>query len=295
MKNFPSILIILVNVCCVYVLFNTFKSFKYQLILRQDSRNKTFSLSKDEVESFPSFPNIGITTLPIKSQLAKYYIYNGELSKGLELLKEGADINPHIYYSDYLLAAYFLEMKQVDSAYNHAKKALYGWPKNIDHYKLFNKILSIKKDTTEILDTYDFINSVFTTKEQHQKSFIDSYSNAKLGYLIFKYPDQTSINKKSIIGKWRQVYEFETGEISYLKNVISFDENFYTTVDGKKYKYIISDDTLKLFFIKTNKLISQMPIYYSDSLKTLILKNIPRSVIDDNPDRQDQFFKKTED
>lgn len=291
-KLTPKVILIIINVFCMYVLYNTFISFKYQLILREDSRNKKFSLTKEQVESIPSFPNIGITTLPIKSQLAKYYMYNGEFFKGLELLKQGTKINPYIYYSDYLLAAYYLELKQVDSAYTHAKRALYGWPKNIDHYKLFNKILAIKKDTTEILDTYDYINSIFITKEQHQQSFIDSYSNAKLGYLIFKYADQGSVNKDTLLGTWQQVYEFETGEITYLKNKITFNKSLYISSDSKEYKYDVKNDTLNLYFKNNGKLISRMPIYYSDSLNTLILKNIPRSVIEDNPDKQDQFFKK---
>ena len=291
-NNNIGYLFIVLNILCIYVLYNTFISFKYQLILREDSRNKVFTLTQEQAESFPIFPNISITTLPIISQLAKYYLNSGQFSKGIQMLNEGAKINPHIYYSDYILGVYYLEIKQIDSAYSHAKKALYGWPKNIDHYNLFNKILSIRKDTTEILDTFDYINSVFTTKELHQQSFIDSYSNAKLGYLIFKYPDENPVIKDSLKGKWQQIYEFETGEISKLNNTITFDEAIFTSSDGNRYNYTINKDTLNLFFITNNKLISQIPIYFSDSLNTLILKNIPRSVIEDNPERQDQFFKK---
>ena len=296
MKNYLiNFILASINVFCMYVLYNTFISFRYQLIMREDSKNKTFSLSKEQVESIPSFPNIGVTTLPITSIASKYYMYNGEFSKGIALLDEGTRINPHIHYSDYLLGLYYLDLKQIDSAYKHAKKALYGWPKNIDHYNLFNKVLEVKKDTTAILDTYDYINTVFETKEQHQQMFIDAYSNAKLRYLIFNYPDEKSVNKDTLQGKWQQMYEFETGKINYLKNTINFKNNIFTTVDGVRYKYKIENDTLKLFFIKSNKQISSMPIYYSDSLNTLILKNIARSVIDDNPEIQDQFFKKIED
>jgi len=276
----------------IFVLYNTFISFRYQLILRQDSDARSYSLTKEEIEDIPFFPNISITTLPIESMKAKYYIYNGELAEGIKLLKQGASVNPYIFYSDYLLAHYYLEMKNTDSAYYHSKKALYGWPKNIDHYKLFNKILEIKKDTTEILDTYDYINSVFNTKEQHQQSFIDSYSNAKLRYLIFKYPDERTVSVNDIFGSWQQIYEFETGEISKISNTILIDNKYFYSNNMSKYRYSLTNDTLNLFFTTNNKLISQIPIFYSDSLKTLILKNLPRSVIDDNPELQDQFFKK---
>ena len=292
MKNhILSIILLVLNASCIYILLTTFISFRYQLLLKIDSNNRTFTLSKDQVESIPSFPNIGVTTLPIKSQIAKYYMYNGEYPKAKELLKLGSSVNPHIFYSDFLLGRFFLDAKNIDSAYYHSKKALYGWPKNIDHYKLFNKILEIKKDTTQILDTYDFIKSVFKPNQDHQQAFIDSYSNAKLGYLIFKYPDEKSVVRDSLYGTWQQMFEFETGEVKYLDTKISFSKSTYTSGDTN-YDYSITRDTLNILFKSNKKLISRIPIYYSDSLKTLILKNIKMTTFEDSSDYQDKFFKK---
>ena len=292
-KNFIlKFFLIVSSLFSIYILYNTFISFRYQLLLRQDSNNQKFSLSFEDLESIPELPNIGITTLPIISQKAKYYVFKGDFANGIEMLEKGAKINPHIYYSDYLLGSYYLQLDQLDSAYIHAKKALYGWPKNIEHYKLYNQVLEAKRDTTGILDAFDYINSVFSTKDQHNQLFIDSYSNAKLRYLIFQYPDERPITKDFLIGKWQQMYEFETGKVSLINNTIEFKNDLFISSNSSKYNYIINDDTLKLFFRNSNKPISSIPIYYSDSLKTLILKNIARGVIEDNPDIQDQFFKK---
>ena len=184
----------------LYILYNTFISFRYQLLLKSDVNTANFTRSINEIELIPDLPNIGITTLPIVSQKAKYYFYQERFNEGLQMLKDGSKINPYIYYSEYLLASYYLSVKNYDTAIHYAKKAFYGWPKNISHYKLYNKLLEVKKDTNGILDAYDYVNTVFKPGKLHQELFIDSYSNAKLRYLIFDYPDKRSINKSQLIG-----------------------------------------------------------------------------------------------
>ena len=256
----------------------------------------TFSLSQKDLDEIPTIPNISITTIPIKSLISKYYIVKGDLNNGLRFLKDSEDINPYIHYDDYLLGLYFLNLKEIDSAYFYTKKAFFGWPKNIEHYKLFNQVLSIQKDTTEIFSTYKFADSIFKENPEFQNSFIDSYTDAKLGYMIFNYPDEQSIEPSIMIGKWQQVYEFEGGNISKMNNLFRIDNNFfYSGADNTKYNYIFKNDTLNLFFVTNKKLINQIPVFYSPSFKTLIFKDIIRDLNSDNPERQDQFFKKIDD
>ena len=194
-----------------------------------------------------------------------------------------------------MLATYYFNSKQLDSAYYYSKKALYGWPKNINHYTLFNQVLAAKKDTVEIFETYKYIKKVFSAGEEHHKSFIDSYSNAKLGYLIYEYADAQTATPHQLLGKWQQIYESEDGSIIEVNNnSFSIDDNFFISNSGN-YKYEFKNDTLNLFFTTNNKLINQIPVYYSPSYKTLIFKDIIRDVNSDNPEKQDQFFKKIDD
>jgi len=288
--SYFKLFLIFLNLFLTYILFTTFISFRFQNLINLDVKGKSISMSFDEVSKIPFIPNIGITTLPIKALIAPYIISENP-QKAYRLLKEASEANPYIFYSEYLLASYFLQVKMYDSSYYYANKAFYNWPKNLDHYKLYNKVLEVQKDTAEILKAYSFINDRFESKEEYYESFIDSYSNAKLRYLIFEYPDLKSISKDSLVGNWQQMYEFETGQIQYLKNIISFNKSYFMN-SNNKYKYSLKNDTLILMFTSTNQVISQIPIYYSDSLKTLVLKNIPMSVIDDKPDLQDQFFKR---
>lgn len=274
-----------------YVLYLTFISFRYQYIINSDIRNQTRTLTPDQVEDIPYIPNVGVTTLPISSLKAPYVI-NSNQQEAYDLLKSGNNENPYIFYSEYILSTYFMQLKMFDSARFYAKKAFYNWPKNLDHYKMYNKTLIASKDTIGLLDAYDYVNSTFLEKEGYANEFIDSYSNALLRFLVYEYDDMKKISKKELLGDWQQIYEFETGRIQYLNKAIRFDSLYFYN-QSSKYLFKIKNDTLlQLRFITNNKMISEIPIYYSDSLKTLILKNIPIEANVDNPKMQDQFFKK---
>ena len=274
-----------------YVLYLTFISFRYQYIINADIRNQTRSLTADQIEDIPNIPNVGVTTLPMSSLKAPYVI-NSNQQKAYDLLKLGNKENPYIFYSEYILSTYFMQLKMFDSAKFYAKKAFYNWPKNLDHYKIYNKTLIATKDTIGLLDAYDYVNSTFLEKEGYANEFIDSYSNALLRFLIYEYDDMKKISKNDLKGDWQQIYEFETGNIQYLNKAIRFDSMYFYN-QSSKYSYKIKNDTLlQLRFTTNDKLISEMPIYYSDSLKTLILKNIAIETNVDNPKLQDQFFKK---
>lgn len=286
-------LFISLSVFTVFISYSVFKSFRIQWIVIQEDFN-TPSFSSEEVEDFPLIPNINTTTIPIEAIQARYHFIDGNFNKAISLLSKASKVNPYIFYNEYLLATYYFKSKQLDSAYYYSKKALYGWPKNINHYTLFNQVLAAKKDTLEIFDTYKYIRKVFSAGEEHHKSFIDSYSNAKLGYLIYEYADAQSAKPHQLLGKWQQIYESEDGSTIKVNNSFSIDDNFFIS-NGGKYKYEFKNDTLNIFFLSNNKLINQTPVYYSPSFQTLIFKNVIRDLNSDNPDRQDQFFKKIDD
>ena len=284
--------LLLLHIILISVFISVFISFRYQLKIKNETDSGQLNMSWEEVSKIPLLPNVGVTTMPIQSLKALYKLIIAN-ENATDLLKEGSKANPYIKYSEYILATYFLKYKQLDSAEFYANIAFYDWPKNISHYKLLNKILEAKKDTSAILDAYSFINERFLSKDKYYLSFVDAYSNARLRYMIFEYKDMRSINMKDLIGDWQQVYEFEGGQIQKIKNLIKFDNEFFSN-ETSKYKYELEQDTLLLSFINSGKVISKIPIFYSDSLQTLILKNIPMNVTEDVPELQNQFFKKIE-
>ena len=275
----------------VYILSLTFISFRYQYLINNDIRNKTKTLSIDQLNRIPSIPNVGITTLPISTLKAPYIISSNQ-KEAYDLLKSGTKDNPYIYYSEYILSTYFLQLKMFDSANYYAQKAFYNWPKNLDHYKLYNQTLIALKDTTGLLDAYDYISKTFLEKEGYAQAFVDSYSNVMLRFLIYEYKNLKKVKPHFLIGTWQQIYEFETGRIEYQNSAVKFDDTYFYNANAK-YKYKIKNDTiLQLSFTTNNKIISELPIYYSDSLNTLIIKNIAIEANVDDPRKRDQFFKK---
>lgn len=289
MKKF-NIFILFIHISITIVLVLVYISFTYQSKIKSDLNNGALTMSWEEVSKIPSFPNVGVTTMPISSFKALYKLVETD-EDATDMLMKGSKANPYISYSEFILATYYLKNKRFDSAYVYAKKAFYNWPKNVKHYKLYNETLVAKKDTTEILMAYSYINDRFESKDEYYQNFIDSYSNAKLRFMIFDYVDLRSIDKAELMGEWKQMYEFEGGNINYLDKKIVFENDIFIN-NSTKYKYKLQNDTLALSFLNSEKVISQIPIFYSDSLQTLVLKNIPTSVIEDVPQLQDQFFKK---
>lgn len=273
-----------------YFLYLTFISFRYQLIIREQLSSNNLSLTNEELSSIPNIPNVNITTLPLSALKSAYYVQS-DRDKFFKLLKKGSEANPYIFFSEYVLANYHFRTKNYDSAYFYANKAFYNWPKNLDHYKLYNLSLVALKDTLEILKAYDFINKSFLEKKAYAKVFIDAYSDAKLRYLIYDYPDERRVSKNEILGEWIQAYDFEGNKIKYLDQKIFFDQNYFKN-SGNTYLYDIYNDTLFIKFKNNNKIISKTPIFFSDSLQTLILKDINKENNVDDPTLRDKFYKK---
>ena len=294
MKKLFNLFIFLLLFFTVYISYNVFISFRFQYIAQNDKANKTISLRLDEINSVPSIPNIGVTTIPIDASKARYFFYEGNVSKANSLLSKATRANPFIFYSEYVKASYFLQIKKFDSAYFYAKKAFYGWPKVIDHYKLFNQTLIQRKDTFQILQAFDSINELFYSRTEYESNFIESFRNAKLRYLITDYTNLKPVIVKDLLSEWQQVYEFESGEVIKLDNKILIDDTFFSNSDTQ-YFYDIKNDTISLYFKSSRTKVTEYGIKFSENRKILILQNVPYFVTPDSIGYQNQFFKKLSD
>jgi len=269
-------------------------SFRFQYIFQSDSYNKEFTFRSDELQSVPSIPNIGISTIPLDAFKANYYFYEGNIREANMLLDKATEANPYIYFSEFTKARYFMYVKNFDSAYVYAKKSFYGWPKNIEHYKLFNETLVQRKDTLQILQAFDSINELFYSRTEYENNFIESYRNAKLRYLITDYSNLKPVIAKDLQSEWQQVYEFESGEVMKLDNKILIDDTFFSNSDTQ-YLYDIKDDTISLYFKSSRTKVTEYGIKFSENSKILILQNVPYFVTPDSIGYQNQFFKKVSD
>ena len=107
----------------IYITNKVYQSHKGQMILLQDFNSNSYNLPITQVDNIvPDIPNISVTTLPISSMKARYYVKSNQYDKALTLLEKGKNENPFIYYSEILKSKIYQEKGQLDSAKYYAKK-----------------------------------------------------------------------------------------------------------------------------------------------------------------------------
>ena len=101
----------------LYVTNKVYQSLKGQMFLLQDFNSNQFNIPLTQVDNFvPRIPNITVTTIPINSVKARYYVNAKKYDKALALLDQGTKANPYLYYSEILISQIFQEKGQIDSA-----------------------------------------------------------------------------------------------------------------------------------------------------------------------------------
>jgi hypothetical protein len=255
-----------------YISFQVFISMRVQLDIDTQMSAKTFQVPYDEIESlFPYFPNISVTTIPLSAYKAYLYFTYSDVNKALSTLDNSENVNPYIFFNESLKSQIFTKINNLDSALYYAKKAFYGWPKNIDHYTRYSELLVTAKDTLEILNAFDHIDSLFYDRSQYGETFITSLAKAKLSY-IANYDSTTTISKEFLYGKWKSVIEFENGSfITKSNNVLEFDTSRYTDKD-LLYGYQFKRDTIFLNpILNPSFIITKIGVRYSSKFNTLLL------------------------
>ena len=108
------------------------------------------------------FPDLSLTTLPIKGLVAKYYYLGAQYSKALDLLNQSKGSNPYIMYNESVKAEIFYKLGVLDSALIYAEKAFTGIPNNQKHYlELSRAYLATGK--------YSKLDSIFKIVEKKNK------------------------------------------------------------------------------------------------------------------------------
>ena len=201
MKKFKKLLIgftlltILIAILIVHVLNN--KSMIEQNFLLADYASGLGNISIDEVFEYNSdFPNITVTTLPIKTMQANYLAFHKKYREAIELAIKGIKDNPYLFFSESIIARSYEKLNKLDSAYFYSKKAFYGLP-NDTHRDYFLYLADKLKDTVEINKAFNYVKKRY--KLSDWRSFLYNMSKIE-GYDIDDLLDQ--INKaKRIFSK----------------------------------------------------------------------------------------------
>ena len=146
----------------IYVHKLTYDSLKIQKFVMGEV-NADPVMKTEDVEKLPAIPDMSSSTLPLKAMIARYYIRDKNYDKALALLNESDNVNPHLYYNDFLRTAIYAAKNNFDSALYSSKKAFYNWPNATSYYKNLIFAASKKKDSTEIKKAFNLIVDHFNT------------------------------------------------------------------------------------------------------------------------------------
>ena len=148
-----------------------YESLKAQMMLLSDFNSNSYSLPVELIDiAVPEIPNITVTTIPINSVKARYYVNAKQYDKALALLDNGTKANPYLYYSEILKSQIFQEKGQIDSALVYAKKAFFGLPNNDLHASRLINLINLKRDRESLEEAFELLT--YKNKENNWKNYL---------------------------------------------------------------------------------------------------------------------------
>ena len=148
-----------------------YESLKGQMFLLQDFNSNQFNVPLNQVDTIvPDIPNITVTTIPINSVKARYYVNAKQYDKALALVNKGTKANPYLYYSEILKSQIFQEKGQIDSALVYAKKAFFGLPNNDLHSSRLINLINLKRDRESLEQAFELLTK--KNKENNWKNYL---------------------------------------------------------------------------------------------------------------------------
>ena len=156
---------------CLYVTGQVYNSLKGQMILLQDFNSNKYDLPLNQVDDVvPDIPNITVTTIPINTIKARYYLNAKKYDKALHYVNKGVKANPFIFYNEILKSQIFEEQGILDSAKYYARKAFQGLPNNDLHSSRYLNIISKTKDKKELENAFELLT--YNNKISNWKNFL---------------------------------------------------------------------------------------------------------------------------
>ncbi|MBL0881736.1 MAG: O-antigen ligase family protein [Chitinophagaceae bacterium] len=150
-----GIITILILLPTTYVTYLTYVSLKAQFRVVPDLKNEPMSIPLTEVKTmFPPIPNLTSSSQPIDAILGRYHSENKQYDEALRLLRKAIPHNPHIYYSQFLMANVFFNTDQMDSAKYYAEMAYYNKPRANTYYQTLVAVHAKRRDTAGIAKAF---------------------------------------------------------------------------------------------------------------------------------------------
>ena len=144
----------------IYVSNKVYESHKGQMYLLQDFNSNQYSLPLNRVDNVvPDIPNITVTTIPINSVKARYYVNAKKYDKAMALVEKGTKANPYLFYSELLKSQIFQAQGKMDSAKVYARKAFFGLPNNALHSSHYINLINQTRDKEALEEVFELLTA----------------------------------------------------------------------------------------------------------------------------------------
>ena len=179
MKILPKLLLLILSLASIYFHYINNISSEIQADLyedlfsgeyREESTTRFGVLNTD-------FPNLSLSSLPMKAVIGRYYFLGAQYDKALELANQSMNDNPYIMYSESLKTDIYFRLGVRDSMMYYAERAFSGIPNNnkhfidlarayvnFDKYKLLDSVFGVVENTKDP-EIWKFYFSGLLTKE----------------------------------------------------------------------------------------------------------------------------------
>ena len=169
LKGFFLILI-LSSTLIVYQVYDS--SWYMALLLNDFNVSKYYDRPIAQIEQIPDkFPNISLTTIPLKAAKSNYYIKQRKFEEAKNLLYESMNDNPFLGINESNLSEIFYLEKLYDSAVYYAEIAVNKLPNNPRH------IINLQRGYTALKEDkkLDSIYNLYKYKENITYHFFQNH------------------------------------------------------------------------------------------------------------------------
>jgi len=148
-KKSISLFLMFIFLISGFLNYKVFRSFIDQAFLLYEFNAYQLNLPSEAIESFNvDFPNITVTTIPMKTLKARYLMRDSAVTQSIELLHQSRKDNQFLGISEFELSKYYFNNKSMDSALYYSKIAFEALPRNALLSRLYFQVLTkLKKDS----------------------------------------------------------------------------------------------------------------------------------------------------
>ena len=219
--------IIILHLGLIFSAYKIYDSTRYQTFLLWDFNNDQYNIPYEVYAEKlqDNYPNISLTTIPIKALKARYFMNIDSIEIAKELLFDAIKVNPYLNGPESMLADIYFNEKKYDSSLYYSKKAFYALTNVNAHRHQYFKNLIHLNDSTELDNAFKMLKD-FRNPNHWYEYFTARYrivgsNDKKLLNLIdefkLKFPNEDE-NKIDDIAKFIKIGA-DDYSLSYIMSV----------------------------------------------------------------------------